>query len=199
MYIRRKVFSVALDEYGEERYFSTNEIINEDAYLDELMYSDYDYDYDERMYAYIAQADREEAAKVGKRIGELKKLEKSGGLNKKQVKELQDLQKKYEGFKAGGRKEVSQSGRQLTAQQKRMHGQINARGKQAERAAQAAREAAAAKKAGSIKGRMGNAAKSVGNYVKAHPYKAAGIGLAGAGVVGGTVYGVNKLRNRNKD
>ena len=39
MYIRRKVFSVALDEGGEERYFSTNEIINEEAYLDELMYS----------------------------------------------------------------------------------------------------------------------------------------------------------------
>ena len=40
MYIRRKVFSVALDEYGEERYFSTNEIINEDDYLDEVLYSD---------------------------------------------------------------------------------------------------------------------------------------------------------------
>lgn len=40
MYIRRKVFSVALDEYGEERYFSTNEIINEDDYLDEMLYSD---------------------------------------------------------------------------------------------------------------------------------------------------------------
>ena len=35
MYIRRKVFSIALDEYGEERYFSTNEIINEDNYLNE--------------------------------------------------------------------------------------------------------------------------------------------------------------------
>ena len=40
MYIRRKVFSVYTDEYGEERYFSTNEIMNEEDYLDELMYSD---------------------------------------------------------------------------------------------------------------------------------------------------------------
>lgn len=41
MYIRRKVFSVAIDEEsGEERYFSTNEIINEEDYLDEVMYSD---------------------------------------------------------------------------------------------------------------------------------------------------------------
>ena len=40
MYIRRKVFSVALDEYGEERYFSTNEIMGEEDYLDEVMYSD---------------------------------------------------------------------------------------------------------------------------------------------------------------
>ena len=39
MYIRRKVFSVAVDESGEERYFSTNEIINEEDYLDEVMYS----------------------------------------------------------------------------------------------------------------------------------------------------------------
>ena len=40
MYIRRKVFSVALDESGEERYFSTNEIMSEDAYLDELMFAE---------------------------------------------------------------------------------------------------------------------------------------------------------------
>lgn len=35
MYIRRKVFSVALDENGEERLFSTNEVISE-----ERMYTD---------------------------------------------------------------------------------------------------------------------------------------------------------------
>lgn len=51
MYIRRKVFSVALDENGEERYFSTNEIINEDDYLDEVMYSDLD----EKMFDYVEE------------------------------------------------------------------------------------------------------------------------------------------------
>ena len=40
MYIRRKVYSIALDEYGEERYFSTNEIVNEEDYLQEMMYAD---------------------------------------------------------------------------------------------------------------------------------------------------------------
>ena len=40
MYIRRKVFSTVIDENGEEKYFSTNEIINEEDYLDEVMYSD---------------------------------------------------------------------------------------------------------------------------------------------------------------
>ena len=40
MYITRKVFSIAIDENGEERYFSTNEIINEEDYLNEVMYSE---------------------------------------------------------------------------------------------------------------------------------------------------------------
>jgi len=33
MYIRRKVYSSYIDEYGEERLFSTNEVISEEAYL----------------------------------------------------------------------------------------------------------------------------------------------------------------------
>jgi len=36
MYIRRKAFSVAIDENGEEKLFSTTEIINEDSYLEKL-------------------------------------------------------------------------------------------------------------------------------------------------------------------
>ena len=39
MYIRRKVFSVILDENGDERSFSTNEFISEEDYLSEIMYS----------------------------------------------------------------------------------------------------------------------------------------------------------------
>lgn len=40
MYIRRKVFSVIEDEYGQERLFSTTEFINEDTYLDYRLYAD---------------------------------------------------------------------------------------------------------------------------------------------------------------
>jgi hypothetical protein len=47
MYIRRKVFSTVLDEDGQERLFSSNEIINEEDYLNELMYSE---DYDDLNY-----------------------------------------------------------------------------------------------------------------------------------------------------
>ena len=39
MYIRRKVYSAIEDENGEIRYFSTNEIVNEEDYL-EMLYSD---------------------------------------------------------------------------------------------------------------------------------------------------------------
>ena len=42
MYIRRKAFSTVIDENGEEKYFSTNEIINEEDYLAEINYSDKD-------------------------------------------------------------------------------------------------------------------------------------------------------------
>jgi len=36
MYIRRKAFSVAIDENGEEKLFSTTEIIDEESYLEKL-------------------------------------------------------------------------------------------------------------------------------------------------------------------
>ena len=39
MYIRRKVFSVAYDENGEERLFSTTEFVNEDTYLEQREYA----------------------------------------------------------------------------------------------------------------------------------------------------------------
>lgn len=38
MYIRRKVFSVMEDMYGDEKLFSTTEFINEDTYLDQKLY-----------------------------------------------------------------------------------------------------------------------------------------------------------------
>jgi hypothetical protein len=36
MYIRRKAFSVAIDENGEEKLFSTTEIMSEESYLEKL-------------------------------------------------------------------------------------------------------------------------------------------------------------------
>lgn len=39
MYIRRKVFSTYIDENGEEKLFSTTEIMSEESYLEKL-YSD---------------------------------------------------------------------------------------------------------------------------------------------------------------
>jgi len=43
MYIKRKVFSTYIDEYGEERLFSSSEYVDEGDYLDEMMYSDDDH------------------------------------------------------------------------------------------------------------------------------------------------------------
>ena len=52
MYIRRKVYSVFEDENGEIRYFSTNEIMSEEEYLENLYSEDYlDDDDMERLFA----------------------------------------------------------------------------------------------------------------------------------------------------
>ena len=52
MYIRRKVYSAVEDENGEIRYFSTNEIVNEEDYLEMLYSEDYlDDDDMERLYS----------------------------------------------------------------------------------------------------------------------------------------------------
>lgn len=56
MYIRRKVFSIAEDMYGDERYFSTTDI--------DLGFSDYDDNfYDERLYA------EDEGLSTGAKVG----------------------------------------------------------------------------------------------------------------------------------
>lgn len=58
MYIRRKVFSIAEDMYGDERYFSTTDI--------DLGFSDYDDNfYDERLYA----EDENEGLSTGAKVG----------------------------------------------------------------------------------------------------------------------------------
>lgn len=84
MYIRRKVFSVAEDMYGDERYFSTTDIDlgfsdYDDNFYDERDFSDYyDYDYDdlfdERIYTELI-TDKKTGKQFIKRDGELIPLE----------------------------------------------------------------------------------------------------------------------------
>jgi hypothetical protein len=52
MYIRRKVFSVAIDESGEEKLFSTTEIMSEDSYLEKI----------------YAEAEAEKKSSTGKKV-----------------------------------------------------------------------------------------------------------------------------------
>lgn len=109
MYIRRKVFSVALDEYGEERLFSTNEIINEDDYLDEVMYSDYDdYDMDERLFTRVTI----DGKNYEFTMEDLKKIGKAEDLTPAQaVKKLRDdakFAKKYKKSSAGLSEDLAQ-------------------------------------------------------------------------------------------
>ena len=52
MYIRRKVFSVAIDENGEEKLFSTTEIMSEDSYLEKA----------------YAEAEAEKKSSTGKKV-----------------------------------------------------------------------------------------------------------------------------------
>ena len=63
MYIRRKVFSIAEDMYGEERYFSTTDI--------DLGFSDYcDNFYDERLYAYADDGEnKNRGLSTGAKVG----------------------------------------------------------------------------------------------------------------------------------
>jgi len=84
MYIRRKVFSVAEDMYGDERYFSTTDIDlgfsdYDDNFYDERDFSDYyDYDYDdlfdERIYTELI-TDKKTGKQFISRDGELIPLE----------------------------------------------------------------------------------------------------------------------------
>lgn len=69
MYIRRKVYSAVEDENGEIRYFSTNEIISEDDYLENL-YSEYYLDDDdmERLYSDKEEKEYKKGLSTGAKI-----------------------------------------------------------------------------------------------------------------------------------
>lgn len=96
MYIRRKVFSVAEDMYGDERYFSTTDIDlgfsdYDDNFYDERDFSDYyDYDYDdlfdERIYTDLI-TDKDGKQYIKNRNGEIIPLEEveQGKFTKKEL------------------------------------------------------------------------------------------------------------------
>ena len=68
MYIRRKVYSAVEDYDGEIRYFSTNEIISEEDYLEALYSEDYlDDDDMERLFA-EKEGDKKKGLSTGAKI-----------------------------------------------------------------------------------------------------------------------------------
>ena len=69
MYIRRKVYSAVEDYDGEIRYFSTNEIISEDDYLEALYSEDYlDDDDMERLYSDKEEKEYRKGLSTGAKI-----------------------------------------------------------------------------------------------------------------------------------
>ena len=189
MYIRRKVFSVALDENGEERYFSTNEIINEEDYLDEVMYSEEEEPKKKShlgrnialgtagtaalagggIYGAHKYGDSQ-IAKAGKINEILEKNALGGKLTKKELKVID----KYANEK-GGKK-------------------VEAMLKRAEKAQKPGKWITEkARKGGSW---TVDTAKRGDAWVKAHPYKASGAAAAAVGLTAAGIYGAKKLKER---
>lgn len=91
MYIRRKVFSSFIDEYGEERYFSTTE------FEDERLYADV-----------VADMQIEEAKRrimEGTATDADRKLIQSGGLHEQRVRNEIDAARDKNGAVVGGKEE----------------------------------------------------------------------------------------------
>lgn len=182
MYIRRKVFSVALDENGEERYFSTNEIINEEDYLDEVLYSEKK-EKEKKSHrgrnialgtagtAALAGGGIYAADRIGKNI-ENKNLAKWAETNPNNEKVLEELEKKI----AKGRK-LRKPAETIVDSSKYV-------GEKAKGASKSAKDW------------IVNNAKRGDAWVKAHPYKAAGAAAVGVGLTGAGIYGAKKLKER---
>ena len=216
MYIRRKVFSVALDENGEERYFSTNEIINEEDYLDEVLYSE-----DEEGYLDEVQYSEEEEPKKKSHLGRNIALGTAGtaalagggiygakkiGANQEALwKAVQLAERDKSGMTStelDALKKIKKD-KELMKKVKNIRkgkptvDEIGAkirRGKNLQKPADSITNSKVGKWVAENAGK-GNA------WVKAHPYKAAGGAAAAIGLTGAGIYGVKKLKNRksNKD
>jgi hypothetical protein len=70
MYIRRKVFSIAYDENGEEKLFSTTEIMSEESYLEKL----YSENEEQKEFAVKPKISREHFKKLGRNWKSLEPL-----------------------------------------------------------------------------------------------------------------------------
>ena len=182
MYIRRKVFSVALDENGEERYFSTNEIINEEDYLDEVLYSEKK-EKEKKSHlgrnialgtagtAALAGGGIYAADRIGKNI-EYKNLAKWAETNPNNEKVLEELEKKI----AKGRK-LRKPAETIVDSSKYV-------GKKAKGASKSAEDW------------IVNNAKRGDAWVKANPWKTVGGAAAATAAIGGGIYSAKKLKER---
>ena len=189
MYIRRKVFSVALDESGEERYFSTNEIINEEAYLDELMYSDDD---DSKKMSTGKKAALGTAGAAGLAGAGIYGAYKYGGSQLSKAAKIQEILEKN---RLGGKltdKELKIIDKYANEKGgKKIESMLN-RGEKAQKPGKWI-----ADKTRLVSGKVRSGAGAAGKWAKAHPYAAAGIGAAGIIGTGGAIYGAKKLRNKD--
>lgn len=120
MYIRRKAFSIAYDENGEEKLFSTTEIMSEEAYLEKL----YSENEEQKEFASVRDAKKfvKQWAKATiakdasrKKLNQIgSRLAKSGkGLSK--FVQTKDIDKVAKGYLNAGEKIMNQK---LTDQQR---------------------------------------------------------------------------------
>ena len=193
MYIRRKVFSVALDENGEERYFSTNEIINEEDYLDEVLYSEKK-EKEKKSHlgrnialgtagtAALAGGGIYAADRIGKNI-EYKNLAKWAETNPNNEKVLEELEKKI----AKGRK-LRKPAETIVDSSKYVGEKAKEAGKYVGKKAKGASKSA--------EDWIVNNAKRGDAWVKANPWKTVGGAAAATAAIGGGIYSAKKLKER---
>ena len=181
MYIRRKVFSVVLDENGEERYFSTNEFINEEDYLDEVLFSDDDEESEEKSHRgrNIAIGAGGAAALTGSGIYGAKKLG-------------QHLSKSRGLFKGGAEDRLRRGIRWIGAD-RIIKKDARSRRQKVGDALQKPADWIVAKTKGSKK-YITDKAAGAGKWISAHS-KPLGIGAGVAAAAGTGYYGYKKVKN----
>ena len=183
MYIRRKVYSAFEDENGEIRYFSTNEIVNEEEYLEMLYSEDYlDDDDMERLFSFHPVTGEaispEEYKKVLQELSGRKGksvITKSGKMRKDVRKAIE---KAAEEGSAKSKKEMLEKAAEKTWRR--------------ENAEKLGKYTKAAAKGGFAKGKasatFGDVVKNMAK-TKGGKAKLAAAGVLGAGAIGGSIAG----------